>query len=139
MKEWRQQTYWRPWLDYVQNVSRADHIASTKGFEFRGYLCTVGIQILDYRTFGTFKNQCYVMIINVTVVTIVEDVINYVTVVLLWIRLSVTLRIGFSCIKLSPYPFWNDLKNNRRHWNFRCCLFSKTSDDYLSQFNILLC
>ena len=36
--------------------------------------------------------------IYVTVVTIVEDVINYVTVVLLWIRLSVTLRIGFSCI-----------------------------------------
>ena len=41
--------------------------------------------------------------INVTVVTIVEDVVNYVTVVLLWIRLNVTLRIGFSCIKLSPY------------------------------------
>ena len=48
------------------------------------------------------------------------------------------LRIGISCIKLSPYPFRIDLKNDRRHWNFRCCLFSKTSDDYLSQFNILL-
>ena len=40
--------------------------------------------------------------IYVTVVTVVEGVVYYVTVVLSWIRLSVTLRIGISCIKLSP-------------------------------------
>ena len=54
------------------------------------------------------------------------------------------LRICFSCIKLTPYSSWLDLKKIRRHWNFRCCLFSKTSDVYLSQLiifyvKVLLC